>query len=62
MSKRVATSRKYAFLLTASWLVIPKGMIKFVHDLCIKKQCNFFVMRQCLEELLVEKEQKELEH
>ncbi len=42
--------------------MIFESIIKVVHDLCIKKQRNVFVMKQCLKELVVEKEQKELKH
>jgi hypothetical protein len=62
VSKRVATSRKFAFLPTAPQLVILEGIIKIVHDPCIEKQLNVLIMKQCLEKPVVEKEQKELEH
>jgi hypothetical protein len=42
--------------------VILEGIIKIVHDLCIAKQHNVLIMKQHLEELVVEKEQEELEH
>jgi hypothetical protein len=42
--------------------MILEGIIKIVHDLCIEKQRNVLIMKQHLEELVVEKEQKELKH
>jgi capsid protein len=58
MPKNVVTSTKYAFLQNALQLIVSK----VVHDLCIEKQCSFLGMKQRLQELLVEKEHKELEH
>jgi hypothetical protein len=49
-------------LPTTPQLLILEGINKIVHNLCIKKQHNVLIMKQCLEKLLVEKEQKELEH
>jgi hypothetical protein len=43
-------------LPTAPQLVILEDIIKIVHDLCIEKQHNVLIMKQHLEELVVEKE------
>jgi hypothetical protein len=61
VSKKVVASRKFVFLPTAPQLVILEGIIQIVHNLCIEKQRNVLIMKQHLEELVVEKEQKELE-
>jgi hypothetical protein len=49
-------------LPTTPQLLILEGIIKIVHNLCIKKQHNVLIMKQCLEKLVVEKEQKDLVH
>jgi hypothetical protein len=49
-------------LPTTPQLLILEGIIKIVNNLCIKKQHNVLIMKQCLEKLVVEKEQKELKH
>jgi hypothetical protein len=60
--KNVVTSTKYALLQNALQLIVSKDIIKVVHNLCIEKQRSFLGMKQRLQELLVKKEHKELEH
>jgi hypothetical protein len=62
MSKKVVASTKYVFWQSAPLLIVSKDIIKVVHDLCIEKQPNFLGMKQWLQEHLVEREQKELDH
>jgi hypothetical protein len=62
MSKKVVAARRYVLLQNAPPLIVSKDIIKVMHDLCIEKQCSFLGVKQWLQEVLVEREQKELDH